>query len=79
MATLLSMDIGYSNGAFNLGAGFPVKASFIEEVLPRLNLNFHNPELNGFTKQHNGTAEASNGVGSGLPDGIFGIHRWYTF
>jgi len=55
------MDIEYDNGAYNFGVGFPTRNSFIDEVLPRLELNFHNPELNGIGKQ-NGTAEAANGV-----------------
>jgi hypothetical protein len=55
------MDIEYDNGACNFGVDFPTRNSFIDEVLPKLELNFHNPELNGIGKQ-NGTAEASNGV-----------------
>jgi hypothetical protein len=34
---------------------------FIDDVLPKLNLNFHNPELNGIVKQ-NGALENTNGV-----------------
>ena len=55
------MDISYDNGSSNFGTDFPSKKSFIEEVLPKLNLNFHNPELNGLVKQ-NGSPESSNGV-----------------
>jgi hypothetical protein len=55
------MDISYDNGSGNFGTDFPSKKSFIEEVLPKLNLNFHNPELNGLVKQ-NGALEFTNGV-----------------
>lgn len=55
------MDISYNQGSFNLGSGFPSKADFIGGVLPKLNLNFHNPELNGIVKQ-NGASESTNGV-----------------
>ena len=61
MATLLTMDISYAGGSHNMGPGFPSKEAFIEDVLPKLNLNFHNPELNGIVKQ-NGTPENTNGV-----------------
>lgn len=60
VATLLAMDISYDNGASNFGEGFPTKKSFIDEVLPKLNLNFHNPELNGIVKQ-NGTLDVNDG------------------
>jgi len=46
MATLTAMDIpwaGVEGG--NVGAGFPTKKLFIEEVIPRLNLNCPNPEF----------------------------------
>ena len=61
MATMLTMDISYAGGWYNMGPGFPSKEAFIEDVLPKLNLNFHNPELNGIVKQ-NGTSENTNGV-----------------
>jgi proteasome activator subunit 4 len=46
MATLTAMDIpwaGVEGG--NVGEGFPTKKLFIEEVIPRLNLNSPNPEF----------------------------------
>jgi len=46
MATLTSMDIPWAGtGGGNVGEGFPTKKLFIEEVIPRLNLNSPNPEF----------------------------------
>lgn len=59
LATLLSVDIDFRFGNWNMGQGFPRKKAFVSEILPKLNLNFHNPELNGFAvqKHNNGSEE----------------------
>jgi len=47
LATLLSMDIkihGVTAEA-NIGNGFPTKKMFLDEMIPLLNLNSHNPEF----------------------------------
>jgi len=33
------------NDKFNVGSGFPTKKMFLDEVIPMLNLNYHNPEF----------------------------------
>jgi proteasome activator subunit 4 len=47
LATLLSMDIPILGvqDTFNVGTGFPTKKMFLDEVIPMLNLNYHNPEF----------------------------------
>lgn len=41
----------WANQKFNV-IGFPTKKSFIDMVIPQLNLNFENPEFNGIVKQN---------------------------
>jgi len=38
--------------------GFPTKKSFIDMVIPQLNLNFENPEFNGIVKLNGATSES---------------------
>ena len=61
LATLLAMDIPLMKGAaassattalptaaaveWNVGRGFPTIKAFVDEILPRLSLNIHNPEF----------------------------------
>lgn len=46
MATLTAMDIPWAGAeGGNVGEGFPTKKLFIDEVIPRLNLNCPNPEF----------------------------------
>ena len=56
MATLLSIDIQYGDdNKHNMGPGCPKLRQFLDEVKPKLSLNFHNPVLmNGHVKQQNG-------------------------
>ena len=49
MATLLSFDIQY-NEEHNMGQGCPKVRDFVNEIIPKLTLNFHNPVLHGTTK-----------------------------
>jgi len=75
LATLLSMDIPVMGAkpGWNVGKGFPTKKLFIEEVLPRLNLNFHNPEFSDCSREDSPvstvTGGQSNGSSSGLSNG----------
>ena len=54
MATLLSIDIQYGDDdEHNMGPGCPKLRQFLDEVKPKLSLNFHNPVLmNGHVKQN---------------------------
>ena len=47
MATLLSIDIAYGDKDYNMGQGCPKVRDFLDEIIPKLTLNFHNPVLNG--------------------------------
>ena len=47
MATLLSFDIQYDEEEHNMGQGCPKVQDFVDEIIPKLTLNFHNPVLNG--------------------------------
>ena len=51
MATLLSIDIQYGEN-HNMGNGCPKLREFLDEIIPKLSLNFHNPVLNGHVKQN---------------------------
>jgi hypothetical protein len=51
MATLLSVDIDYIPG-WNMGQNYPNKVNLINHVVPKINLNFHNPVLNGLVSDH---------------------------
>jgi len=74
LATLLAMDIPVvgAKPGWNVGKGFPTKKLFIDEVLPKLNLNFHNPEFSDCSRedspvstvgaQSNGTNGSSDDV-----------------
>ena len=53
---------------WNMSNGFPTKNEFIQEILPKLSLNFHNPGLDGIVLQ-NGNIE-SNIEGGGGGGGI---------
>ena len=46
MSSLLSFDIHYGE-EHNMGQGCPKVREFLDEIFPKLTLNFHNPELNG--------------------------------
>ena len=75
LAALIAFDInvhpmpGIQNGLqensisgniiWNMSNGFPTKQAFIQEMLPKLSLNFHNPGLEGIVAQ-NGSMEASS-------------------
>ena len=56
MATLLSIDIQYGDdNKHNMGPGCPKLRQFLDQVIPKLSLNFHNPVLmNGHVKHQNG-------------------------
>lgn len=45
LATVLSLDIGYDQDKSNMGNGYPQICELIENSLPKLSLNFHNPVL----------------------------------
>ena len=77
LAALIAFDInvhpklGVQNGhsykdntIWNMSNGFPTKSMFIQEMLPKLSLNFHNPGLEGIVIQ-NGSNESSSDVISG--------------
>ena len=77
LAALIAFDInvhpklGVQNGdsykdntIWNMSNGFPTKSVFIQEMLPKLSLNFHNPGLEGIVVQ-NGSNESSSDVISG--------------
>lgn len=58
LATLHSLDIPYGeNVDWSLGNGFPKIESFISEVVPKLNLQMPNPEINGIAKQNGAESE----------------------
>ena len=56
------------NTIWNMSNGFPTKQAFIQEMLPKLSLNFHNPGLEGIVAQNGNmetSSEASIGGGGG--------------
>jgi len=62
IATLTAMDIVWEGDADrpNIGTGFPTKQLFIEEVIPHLTLNSHNPEFsNGNSKSRDDSPNTS--------------------
>ena len=57
------------NTVWNMSNGFPTKQAFIQEMLPQLSLNFHNPGLDGIVVQNGNlesSSEASGGGGGGI-------------
>ena len=66
LAEVLTFDVKYQDktipedARWSLGQGFPATKSFIQSMLPKLTLNFHNPELQGIVAVNG----ASNGGGS---------------
>ena len=63
LATLLCLDIpvvGLGQD-LNVGAGFPTKKMFLDEVIPQLNLNYHNPEFCREDTPTSGTGWLSRG------------------
>ena len=57
---------GNGNGMpWNMSNGFPTKEGFIQEMLPKLSLNFHNPGLDGIVLQNGNAETASEGCGGG--------------
>ncbi len=54
-ATLLSFDLPHHDAVgggkeWNMGAGFPRLTHFMAEVMPKMSLNMHNPDLNGLVR-----------------------------
>lgn len=54
LATLLAMDIpimgapgGTESVDWNVGRGFPTIRAFVDQIIPCLSLNIHNPEFSG--------------------------------
>lgn len=71
LATLLSMDSSYGDEGWSMGQGFPSKASLVQEVLPKLNLNVANPQFeeNNVIANGNGHTDGpSNNVGANNTD-----------
>jgi hypothetical protein len=53
------------NAPWNMSSGFPTKQGFIQEMLPKLSLNFHNPGLEGIVLQNGDITNTSEGSGGG--------------
>ena len=67
LAEVLTFDVKYQDGRkaegdrWSLGHGFPGTQDFIQTILPKLTLNFHNPGLQGIVAVNG----ASNGGAGG--------------
>ena len=53
------------NATWNMSSGFPTKQGFIQEMLPKLSLNFHNPGLEGIVLQNGNIENTLEGCGGG--------------
>ena len=74
LAEVLTFDVKYCNtknpkDPWSLAQGFPKCKDFIEFVLPKLSLNFHNPELQGIVAQNG--EDTIKVKGGGGTSGIF--------
>jgi hypothetical protein len=69
MAILVTFDVNMDDGKWNMGNGFPKIRDFLEEVIPNLSLNLHNPDINGLPEVSNG----SNGAAGGKFRGYIGL------
>ena len=55
---------------WNMSKEFPTKQAFIQEMLPKLSLNFHNPGLDGIVVQNGNVESLSEASGGGGGGGI---------
>ena len=51
LATIHVMDTPFADGV-NAGENFPRIGRLLDEIIPKLTLNMHNPEMNGVVKQN---------------------------
>ena len=76
LAEVLTFDVKYQDGKtdsegprWSLGQGFPSTKDFIQSMLPKLTLNFHNPGLQGIVAVNGASNGGSGGSTSICVDG----------